>query len=114
MPSRYRFWSSVSLSMSKASWLGYRRHSQARTQSAVPIFPSDSARYLLLEKAKKAKVLPEAFLSQHAHGQHVASFLPTQPHSPKCLMEGKRATTNRFKPGDLRGQAVSHPLVLSV
>lgn len=75
MPSRYRFWSSVSLSMSKASWLGYRRHSQARTQSAVPIFPSDSARYLLLEKAKKAKVLPEAFLSQHTHGQH--GFLST-------------------------------------
>lgn len=24
MPSRYRFWSSVSLSMSKASWSGHR------------------------------------------------------------------------------------------
>lgn len=86
MPSRYRFWSSVSLSMSKASWLGDREGpvKQGQTRKAAPIFPSDPpdfthnpARYPSSQKATKVKVLPEASLKTAYPQTTHASFLPS-------------------------------------
>lgn len=40
--------------------------------------------------------------------------LPAPAPAPGCQLERQRPTTDRFEPGDLGGQAISHPPVLLV